>query len=94
MGRRKGERATPELKAEAARLVLDEGLTARRVAADLDVGYQSLLDWVRREKLKRNGPEDSDAAKQIAVLKEKVRILQMERDILKKAAVFFAKEER
>ena len=94
MGRRKGERATPELKAEAVRLVLDDGLTARRAANDLGIGYQSLLDWVRQEKLKRNGPEDGDAAKRIAALEEENRILRMERDILKKAAVFFAKEER
>ena len=86
---------TQEFKDEAAKLVIREGRTYKDVAQSLGVDQGSLRQWVRfaRAGGMQPGPEANiDPAKRIRDLEAQVRRLQMEKEILKKAAAYFAKE--
>ena len=87
---------TDEFKADAVRLVLAGGKSLPQVARDLDLTESSLRSWVERvqaDKGKgRPGALTSAEREELAGLRKEVRTLRMERDILKKAAAFFAKE--
>jgi transposase len=86
---------TPEFKAGAVRLVLDEGKTIAQVARDLDLTASSLTLWVKHARADRNGGKTgltTEERAELAKLRKEVRELRIERDILKKAAAFFAKE--
>ena len=94
-GRRARRSFTDEFTAGAVRLVLDEGKSIAQVARDLDLPASSLSLWVRHARADRsNGKTGLTTAEreELAKLRKEVRELQMERDILKKAAAFFAKE--
>jgi len=88
---------TEEFRREAARLVVD-GEPLKKVAEDLGVSKSSLMAWVRRLRRegaafgKRTGTETM--AQENDRLRREVAQLRMEREILKKAAAFFAKESR
>ena len=86
-----------EFKEQAVRLVLDEGKTVAAVARDLDLTETALREWVKRAQADRtNGRTGLTTAEreELARLRKENRILQEERDILKKAAAFFAKQSR
>jgi transposase len=84
---------TPEFKAEAVRLVLDGSLKQAQVSRDLDIPESVLGRWVQAARAKPDGGSLSDAERlELAELRREVRVLRRERDILKKAAAFFAKE--
>ena len=87
---------TDEFKAGAVRLVIDEGKTIPQVARDLDLTASALRTWVERAKADRGvgkpGALTSVERDELAKLRKENRELKMERDILKKAAAFFAKE--
>src|SRR2546426_11378362 len=96
-GRRARRRFTPEFKAGAVRLVLDEGKTVGAVARELDLTPSSLGNWVRHAQADRtNGKTGLTTVEreELARLRKENRVLQEERDILKKAAAFFAKQSR
>ncbi len=94
--RRKRRSFTPEYKAEAVRQVLEEGKTVAQVARELGLTETALRTWVERAKADRGqgkpGALTSAEREELARLRKEVRQLQMERDFLKKAAAFFAKE--
>jgi transposase len=87
---------TDEFKAGAVRLVLDEGKTIPQVARDLDLTQSAVRNWVERARADRGkgkpGVLTTAEKEELAALRKEVRTLRMERDILKKAAAFFAKE--
>ncbi len=86
-----------EFKAQAVRLVLDEGQTVGGVARDLDLTETALREWVTRARADRTkGKTGLTTAEreELARLRKDVRILREEREILKKAAAFFANERR
>ncbi len=97
-GKRRRRQFTPEFKAEAVRLckVGDRGIP--QVAKDLDLTETALREWVRRAEVDAgNGPADALASAERAELmqlRRDVKRLEMDREILKKAAAFFAKESR
>jgi transposase len=77
------------------RLVLDEGKTVSQVARDLDLTQSALGGWVKQARADRDGGKSgltTEEKAELARLRKEVRELRMERDILKKAAAFFAKE--
>ena len=88
-----GNRPTPEFRREAVRLALTSGRTRREIANDLGIGLSTLTRWVSQER-------DADAPSEVSVnlhaelkrLRRENAVLKQERDILKKAAAFFAKE--
>ena len=87
---------TDEYKAGAVRLVLVEGRTVTQVATDLDLTRSALDTWLRQAKADvGKGPPGaltSAEKEELARLRRENKVLKMERDILKKAAAFFAKE--
>lgn len=94
--RRKRRSFTKEFKSEAVRLCRIGDRSIAQVAADLDLVETALREWVRRAAIDAgNGPPDAlttDERAELARLRREVRRLTMEREILKKAAAFFAKE--
>ncbi len=89
---------TDEFKASAVRLVLDEGKSVSGVARDLDLTASALQEWVNRTRADRtkgkSGGLTTAEREELARLRKEVRELRMERDILKEAAVLFAKHRR
>lgn len=95
--RRPRRRFDEEFKAQAVRLVLDEGKSVGSVARDLDLTETALREWVNRARADRTkGKTGVTTAEreELARLRRENRILQEEREILKKAAAFFAKHQR
>ena len=86
-----------EFKFEAVRLVKDRGVTLPQAARDLDVHENVLRKWIReamadpQEVLPGKGVMKPEQA-EIERLRKEVAKLKMERDILKKAAAYFAKD--
>jgi len=88
---------SPEFKDEAVRLVLEQGVGVKQAAADLGIGQSTLQKWVsaHRERKVTNGQLVSEAdMAELKRLRKEVHRLRMERDILKKATAFFAKENQ
>jgi len=84
---------TEEFKREAVRLVATSGRTVRQVAADLGIGKSTLTRWKARldEAELLSGPHE-DVSRELARLRRENEILRQERDLLKKATAFFARE--
>jgi len=85
-----------EFKEQTVRLVLDEGKPIARVARELDLTASALTEWVKRARADRTKGKTgltSAEREELAKLKKEVRELKLERDILKKAAAFFAKHQ-
>ena len=96
-GRRTRRRFTEEFKGRAVRLVLDEGKTVAAAARELDLCGSALGIWVeqaRADRTKGKTGLTKAEREELARLRKEVRELRMERDILKKAAAFFAKDQR
>src|SRR5256714_4350517 len=93
--RRQRRRFDDDFKAQAVRLVLDDGKTVSAVARDLDLTETALREWVKRARADRtHGRTGLTTAEreELARLRKENRELRTEREILKKAAAFFAKE--
>lgn len=96
MNKRKRRYFSPEFKAEAVRLCRVGDRTISKVARDLDLTTSALRDWVRQADFEERAPTPatttSGESNELTELRKRVRQLEMEREILKKAAAFFAKE--
>ena len=85
-----------DFKAQAVRLVLDDGKSIPSVARDLDLTESSLRKWVDHARADRSqGRTGLTTAEreELARLRKENRELRTEREILKKAAAFFAKHQ-
>src|SRR5918992_4326944 len=97
MGRTKRPRRsfTKEFKAEVVELVRQDGNTVASVARDLDLTETAVREWVRRADLDDGYRSDgltTDEREELARLRRENRVLREERDILKRATAFFARE--
>ena len=96
MTKRKRRAFTKEFKAETVRLVRDSGKSVGAIARELDLTETALREWVRQAEVDAGrgqpGALTTDEREELAGLRREVRTLRMERDILKKATAFFAKE--
>jgi transposase len=96
MARRKRRQFTPEFRAEAVRLTQVGDRSIAKVAEDLDLTETSLREWVKRAEVDagRGAPEalTTSEREELARLRRENKTLRMEREILKQAATFFAKE--
>ncbi len=85
-----------DFKAQAVRLVLDEGKSVGAVARDLDLTESALRQWVEHARADRSGGRTgltTAEREELARLRKENRVLRMEHEILKKAAAFFAKHQ-
>lgn len=85
------KRYTKEFKEEAVRQVVERGYSATEVAKRLGISSHSLYKWVGGTRKHRAVKEEKDLLAENARLKAELRRTQEERDILKKAAAYFAK---
>ncbi len=84
-----------EFRRQAASLVVDGGRGVRDVARELDINHETLRNWVgalKRERATPGGPVIGDERAELARLRRRVAELELEKEILRKAAVFFARE--
>ena len=84
----------PEFRARAVELVRTRGLSRAQVARDLGINVETLRLWVKQVDIdagQRDGLTTDEKA-ELARLRRENRILREEREILKKAAAFFARE--
>lgn len=90
---------TPEFRAEAVKLVLEQGQSQAEAAETLGIPKGSLGNWVMNAK--RRGerrvqaagePAVDDLKAEVARLRKELARAEMEREIVKKAAAYFAKE--
>jgi transposase len=84
----------PEFRAEAVRLVRENGKKMAEVAGDLGVSTESLRHWIRQHEVDSGEREGLTTVEreELQRLRRENRILREERKILKKAAAFFAQE--
>jgi transposase len=85
-----------EFKAQAVRLVLDDGKSIPSVARDLDLTDSSLRNWVEHARADRTQGRTGLTTverEELARLRKENRELRTDRDILKKAAAFFVKHQ-
>ena len=86
---------TDEFKNDAVKLVTEQGFSATEVGRRLGVNHSNVSRWVREHRRRLENPTNSpDLEAEVKRLRKENKRLQMERDILKKAAAFFANESK
>ncbi|KKO11607.1 hypothetical protein LCGC14_0011010 [marine sediment metagenome] len=88
-------RFTPEFKQEAVRQIVERGYTVAEVSERLGVSAHSLYKWIKAIKPDKSDQQAAElvaAKSEVLTLKAQLRRTEEERDILKKAARYFAKE--
>jgi transposase len=98
MGKKRRRRSfSPEFKAEAIRVVRESGKSVSTVARELDLTETALRRWVVQAEIdagrSSSGVLTTDERAELTQLRRENKTLRMERDILKKATAFFAKEQ-
>ena len=95
--KRTREKFTKEFKADAVNLVIEQGYKCSEAGRRLGVGSSNISRWVREYKSEQEeslegGVSRRELEAELNKLRKENKRLQMEREILKKAAAFFAKE--
>jgi transposase-like protein len=93
MGRPRRRQFSPEFKAEALRMVSQSEDSITKIARDLGLSRVTLRNWVAKaaQPVPKEALSETERA-ELARLRRENRQLQMERDILKKATAFFARQ--
>ena len=89
-------RYSKEFREEAVRLVLESETSAAQVARDLGVNLWTLRDWLRAHRKRgagRSPAKPETLEEENRRLKRELAVMKQEREILKKAAAYFAKEQ-
>ena len=96
MERRARRSFTPEFKARTVELILSSGKSVNEVCRELDLTETAVRRWVNQARIDQGEAPGltSDERAELARLRRENRILREEREILKKAAAFFAQETR
>ncbi len=94
MAQRARRAFTAEFKAETVELIRTSGKSIGQVCRDLDLSETAVRRWVAQAEVDAGRREGLTTAEreELARLRREVRVLREEREILKKAAAFFAKE--
>lgn len=85
----------PEFRQEAVRLLRSGARSTKQLAAELGCSPQTLSNWVRQDQADRGERQDvlsSEERQRLRELERENRVLRQEREILKRAAAFFARE--
>lgn len=97
MSKRNRRTFTKEQKADAVRLVRVSGEPISKIARELDLTENSLRNWVKQADIDGgrgpSGAWTTEEKAEMRRLRKELRRVTMERDFLKKAAAYFAKEE-
>lgn len=92
MARRRRVIYSPEFRAEAVRRVRNSDEPLKTICDDLGIAPVTLRNWVEASKPKPEVPITDDERTELRRLRKENRELKMEREILKKATAFFAKQ--
>lgn len=86
-------RFTKEFRQEAVDLVLKQQMSIGQASSDLGIGKSTLDKWVRDAQNRRADPNrlSETELEELTRLRKENRVLKMERDLLKKTTVYFAK---
>ena len=91
--KRSRRRFTDEFKAETVKLVKQSDRTMSAIAMELGVSSKSVGEWVRNAADSKESMSEDERA-ELKRLRKEISELRMEKEILRKATVFFAKENR
>jgi transposase len=98
MARRKRRKFSKEFKDKAVNIVKETGASMCSVAKDLDLAESVLRNWVQNKEAEEQGKTRGGLTlrerEELNKLRRENKLLKMEREILKKATAFFAKENR
>jgi transposase len=98
MAKRKRRSFSKEYKAEVVGLIRKSGKSVGAVARELDLTETAVRRWVEKAEIDSGGGPagalTSAEREELARLRKQVKTLEMEREILKKATAFFAKESK
>lgn len=86
------KRYDEEFRREAVKLVIEGGVKASRAARDLGVSEPTLSKWINEARGKEPKPISESERDELRRLRKENAQLRMERDILKKATAYFAKD--
>lgn len=99
MSKRVAQSYTPEFRAEAIKLVLEQGFSVAEAAVRLNMNQGTLAYWVTQARkvskntpVKAGTPSASELMAEVRQLRKELAEARMERDILKKATAYFARE--
>ena len=90
--KQKRKKYTQEFKEEAVKLITEQGYQATEAARNLGVNVSVLRRWKNEIEGTESGGVDAALKSELKSLRKEVKRLKMEREILKKAAAFFANE--
>jgi len=94
--KRKRRSFTPEYKAEVVRLAETSGKTPGQIARELDLTETAVRAWIKQAEVDAgkgpSGALTTSEREELALLRRENKTLKLEREILKKATAFFAKE--
>ena len=89
---------TDEFKNDAVKLVIEQGYSCNEAGRRLGVGHSNISRWVRAFRAQQESKADPESSKDLKAevqrLRKENKRLLMEREILKKAAAFFANESK
>lgn len=89
-----GPKPTSEFRQEVVRVALTSGLRRKQVASDFGIGFSTLSRWIKEERSNITPSEPQiDLIQENERLRKEVRMLREEREILKKATQFFARQK-
>jgi transposase len=91
--KRSRRRFTDEFKAETVKLVKQSDRTMSDIAMELGISSKSVGEWVRNAAESKDSISEDERA-ELKRLRKEISELRMEKEILRKATVFFAKENR
>ncbi len=98
MGKRKRRAFSAEYKCEVVELIRKSGKSVGAVARELDLTETAVRRWVEQVEIDSGGGPagalTTAEREELAQLRRRVKTLEMEREILKKATAFFAKESK
>ena len=98
MAKRKRRAYSAEYKAEVVELICKSGKSIGAVARELDLTETAVRRWVQQAEIDSGGGPagalTTAEREEFAQLRKRVKTLEMEREILKKATAFFAKESK
>ena len=96
MAKKKRRKFTAEQRAAAVKIVEQSGKPITQIAREMDLSTTALRNWVKQAEIDKakdpNGPMTSDERAELARLRRELKRVTMERDFLKRAAAYFAKE--
>jgi transposase len=84
-----------QFRKDAVELVRSSDRPLRQVARELGVNHETLRNWVKiaeRAETKPSGPASAASEDELRTLRKRVAELELEKEILRKAAAYFAKE--